>query len=204
MISAMNPPGGRAYRAPTMLWSRSATRARDSSVNGVGSPVAAQRLAGSISALLLLRSAVNRAAEAVPSSMAACIHPSSGPPVFSARRATSSASPGRARRSRVPCGPFQPWVSRPGPTRRSTVARLRLFLAIPANVTVGTDNLVSSRREGGSNRRAPREQGDTAGYDPVAREFSLTEGAARGTRGHLGPRGRDQRGWSQRALVEAP
>ena len=28
---------------------------------------------------------------------------------------------------------------------------------------------------------------------PVAREFSLTEGAARGTRGHLGPGGRDQR-----------
>jgi hypothetical protein len=36
--------------------------------------------------------------------------------------------------------------------------------------------------------------GDTAGYHPFRREFSLTEGAARGTRGHLGPGGRDQRG----------
>ena len=39
-----------------------------------------------------------------------------------------------------------------------------------------------------------RRPGDTAGYHPVRREFSLTEGAARGTRGRLGSRGRDQRG----------
>jgi hypothetical protein len=40
-----------------------------------------------------------------------------------------------------------------------------------------------------------RGPGDTAGYHLLAREFSLTEGAARGTRGHLGPGGRDQRGF---------
>jgi hypothetical protein len=34
---------------------------------------------------------------------------------------------------------------------------------------------------------------NTTGYQ-VRREFSLTEGSARGTRGRLGPRGRDQRG----------
>src|SRR5262249_30055576 len=33
------------------------------------------------------------------------------------------------------------------------------------------------------------------------REFSLTEGAARGTRGHLGPGGRDQRGLVGRRTV---
>jgi hypothetical protein len=37
--------------------------------------------------------------------------------------------------------------------------------------------------------------GDKAGYHPITREFSLTEGAARGTRGRLGPGGRDQRGF---------
>jgi hypothetical protein len=35
---------------------------------------------------------------------------------------------------------------------------------------------------------------NATGYQ-FAREFSLTEGAARGTRGHLGPGGRDQRGF---------
>ena len=42
--------------------------------------------------------------------------------------------------------------------------------------------------------------GDTAGYQ-FAREFSLTEGAARGTRGHLGPGGRDQRGFVEGIMV---
>jgi hypothetical protein len=43
--------------------------------------------------------------------------------------------------------------------------------------------------------QGPRDRpGDTPGYHPLVREFSLTEGAARGTRGRLGPRGRDQRG----------
>jgi hypothetical protein len=37
--------------------------------------------------------------------------------------------------------------------------------------------------------------GDTAGYHPLAREFSLTEGAARGTHDHLGVGDRDQRGF---------
>jgi hypothetical protein len=36
-------------------------------------------------------------------------------------------------------------------------------------------------------------QGDIAGYHQLRREFSRTEGAARGTRGPLGPGGRDQR-----------
>src|SRR5262249_36126142 len=35
---------------------------------------------------------------------------------------------------------------------------------------------------------------NTTGYQ-AAREFSLTEGAARGTHGHLGPGGRDRRGF---------
>ena len=43
--------------------------------------------------------------------------------------------------------------------------------------------------------------GDTAGYTQFRREFSLTEGAARGTRGHLGPGGRDQRGFVAGIMV---
>ena len=43
--------------------------------------------------------------------------------------------------------------------------------------------------------------GDRAGYQPARREFSLTEGAARGTRSHLGPGGRDQRGFAPGIIV---
>jgi hypothetical protein len=35
----------------------------------------------------------------------------------------------------------------------------------------------------------------------LVREFSLTEGAARGTRGHLGPGGRDQLGFVEGIMV---
>jgi len=46
-----------------------------------------------------------------------------------------------------------------------------------------------------------------AGINPLpriyqfAREFSLTEGAARRTRGHLGPGGRDQLGFVEGSMV---
>jgi hypothetical protein len=54
-------------------------------------------------------------------------------------------------------------------------------------------------RDGSGGRR--QQPGDTAGYHSVAREFSLTEGAARGTRGHLGPGGHDQGGFVEGIMV---
>jgi hypothetical protein len=54
---------------------------------------------------------------------------------------------------------------------------------------------LSSRRETLEFARTAGKPGDTAGYHPVSREFSLTEGSAPGTRGCLGVGGRDQRGF---------
>ncbi len=87
--------------------------------------------------------------------------------------------------------PSSPTANSSARTRPSSSAA---STAVPAPGTTGQTRGGSGSRSPGMARMvAPAADIDTAGYHPVRREFSLTEGSAPGTRGCLGAGCRYQR-----------
>ena len=108
--------------------------------------------------------------------------------------AGESAEPAQDQPFRLPkkvVAPFQRGVQRLVPWRRGPPSRPDG----PGGRTPAASTARAPPADPSSRPAPARPAAGGTGYHPLAREFSLIDGAARGTRGHLGPGGRDQRGF---------